>query len=474
MFNIINFISNIPSNFYSLGTGVIGYIKNHVVQKLTSQDFAANNDGFANQKIRHQCFKVSKRFQDQVGKVNEKKITFGHGEYILFFNTFQSKNKKISKGIYLKAYQIFCHYSPGAIINRGELSATEDCSNRYAIIRKRIKEIDSSLEIAFVPRTLYELILIRKCIEEDLENKSICPLSLFNNHNNSNSLSINFKNPFGKKQYQCWHLCFFDKFGDNHHPYVKEISYQINQVIVKLLSPKDGCFSMYELSRYYEREISFFRNYYAKSKKGDLDDSIKFSSYSTITKNFAHESLKGCIHPMGIRFQSDIQIINNAFALDCSKIAQKCFLLYRGGNFQNDFPYNRNNQNIAFSLSYGTSLFAGCIHDGGATPFHFMRTTSFEFLTKQQKDGYVIAVPFEQLNKSPFFIPTTNSIAQLFGKGEIFHARTKAWLGFDIKILGGMNIDGHEREHLKSNITRNELIDQFLRYKNESIQLKTI
>ncbi|MEI6243208.1 MAG: hypothetical protein WCP39_07415, partial [Chlamydiota bacterium] len=43
------------------------------------------------------------------------------------------------------------------------------CSSRYEIIQEEIKKIDPALEIAFIPRTLYELIFIEQCIQEDLE-----------------------------------------------------------------------------------------------------------------------------------------------------------------------------------------------------------------------------------------------------------------------------------------------------------------
>ena len=71
-------------------------------------------------------------------------------------------------------------------------------------------------------------------------------------------------------------------------------------------------------------------------------------------------------------------------------------------------------------------------------------------------------------------MPTTHTVAQLFGDGEIFHARTKAWKDFDVKKIGGMNIgaNGHMRDHLTSNLSQIELNSQFKAYKNKALQLK--
>ncbi|QLH35469.1 MAG: hypothetical protein HWD61_04370 [Parachlamydiaceae bacterium] len=168
---------------------------------------------------------------------------------------------------------------------------------------------------------------------------------------------------------------------------------------------------------------------------------------------------------MGIRNEIDAQIIRDAVALECSKIAQHSLFLYRGGDFQKDSISCWGDKDKAYSLSFGSSLFAGCLFDGGATAFHYMRNG---------KNAYAIPVSFDQLTRSPFFVPTTHTLAQLFGDGEIFHARTKAWKDYDANKLGGMNMgaNGHERNHLISNLSKEELYAQFETYKNKAVQLK--
>ena len=180
--------------------------------------------------------------------------------------------------------------------------------------------------------------------------------------------------------------------------------------------------------------------------------------------NFGYESTRD--KPMGICNQTDAQIIRDAVALDCCKIAQKSFFLYRGADFRKESISCWSDNDKPYSLSYGSSLFAGCLYDGGATAFHYMRN---------DQNAYAVPVPFDQLNDSPFYIPPTNIVAQLFGDGEIFHSRTKAWKDYDLQKIEGMNVMGtneHQRDHLMSNLTKDELTNQFQRYKNEAIQVK--
>lgn len=226
------------------------------------------------------------------------------------------------------------------------------------------------------------------------------------------------------------------------------------------------------MSAFAEKEIEFLKAHYKKGteKVATLSKRKPICPLGDCntpgpTTNFGCESSRGSIKPMGIRNETDAQMIRNAIALDCSKIAQKAFFLYRGADFQKDSTSCWSDKDKPYSLSYGTSLFAGCLYDGGATAFHYMRNG---------KNAYAVPVPFDQLNDSPFYIPPTHIVAQLFGDGEIFHGRTKIWNGYGLQEIGGMNmgVNGHQRDHLISNLTKDELTTQFQHYKNKAIQVK--
>lgn len=409
---------------------------------------------------------------------NPDKITQGQGEYVFFHQMPNGEKRELSNETYEQAYKILNQYSPGAIVNRG----SEETKNRFAIIKEKIKQIDPSIETVFIPRTLYELVFIRKCIEEDLKNKSICH-SL---DKTEQEFMINEEKSIGRHlskeertklreeieteriNRDCWHLAYFKDAGDNDHAGVRNVAYRLNQVIVKTFSPSREGFTHRELSAFAEREIEYLRNYHQRCTDivNGISSAEEISSSSTPgpTTSFGYESSYKS-SAMGLRDDSDAQIVRNALAIECDKIAEHSFILYRGGNYQHESCCCNSNKSMPYSLSFGTSLFAGCIFDGGATAFHFMQ---------KQKDAYAIAIPHDQLNDSPFYIPTTHTITQLFGSGEIFHARTKAWAGHNINVLPGMNCGENNklRDHLQSKLEQDKLISQFQKYKDSAILLK--
>lgn len=410
------------------------------------------------------------------------KITTGQGEYVVFHALPNHEKKELSRETFDKVYNVLLEFAPAAIINNetAPAIAADKCSRRYELIKDKIKQIDPSLEIAFIPKTLYELFFIKKCIKEDLKHKNICPYIQYNKckftlddfYNNQIEYQDFLKRQENKKiQRKCWHLCFFEDAGNDHEINVKDVAYRLNQTIVKNLSPNSEGFTLGELAAHAENKIEFLKIHHKnctvieeKLLKGEQVESIMSSSTPGPTTNFGYESYVGDIKPMGIRDDADAEILRKAMALECSKEAQHSFILYRGSDFKDD-SVKTIDDNIAYSLSYGTSLFAGCVYDGGATAFHFMR---------KKPNAYATLVPYNQLNRSPFYIPPTNTICQLFGFGESFHGRTKAWKFFLVKKIAGINTGGgkNPRKLLGSNLSKTELIKQFEAYKAKAIQLK--
>lgn len=412
-------------------------------------------------------------------EIQKGKISIGQGEYVAFYP--ENIEKKLDPDTFEQIYAILNEYAPAAIVNRNSESAEEECANRYDLIQSKIKEIDEDLEVAFVPRTLYELVFLRQCIEEDIANNSVCPFI-----GGSWSIGEQYLPPDNikaeKTKRKCWHLCCFADEGHNDDHQVKEVAYRLNQVIIEALSPKSGGFTYQDLMCHAEKEISFLKEHHQKfcniKKEYERHGRTGVPFYPEVsqpgpTMNFATEYQAGRLAPMGIRNDNDAQILRNAIALECSKIAEKAFLLYRGSELRSDVVFDQsqgnflyNSQNVPYSLSYGSGLFAGAIHDGEAVAFHYMRNG---------KNAYAMAVPFDQLNQSPFFIPCTNSLVQLFGTGESFHGRTKVWKGSDTsKKPAGINLRlrGESYDHLLSSLSKKDLIAQFQKYKNQAILLK--
>lgn len=489
MVNVSKFVKDhFPLCVCTLGIAIIGYLGYHAVRWIINKCQSIDKIDHVGQKnINNQPSSNSPKFlTNRVDslEVSQDKITMGQGEYVVFHKLPSGEKKELSPETFEQVYKVLIHYSPAALMNSGSEKANEECANRYERIKSEINKIDPSLKVIFVPRTLIELILIRKCIKEDLKNNEICPfLNRQEHHYIHHPENLRFyqtEDPQRRKENleeiqalkdkrKCWHLCYFDDVGDNQHADLKKIAFRLNKAIVKTLSPSNEGFSYQEFSVYAEKEIDFLKMHYHKDSK-EMErlyainkDKSNGCRVPGPTMNFGYELTRD--KPMGIRNEIDAQIIRDAVKLDCSKIAQQSFILYRGANFEKDACFCWDDKDKPYSLSFGSSLFAGCLFDGGATAFHYMRNG---------RNAYAIPVPFDQLNDSPFFIPPANTCAQLFADGEIFHARTKAWANFDMNKIGGMNnnTNGYKREHLKSNLSQAELIDKFQKYKKQSIQLK--
>ncbi len=364
--------------------------------------------------------------------------------------------------------------SPAALIKSEAADAPTEGAGRYDLIKKRLQLIDPTLRAVFVPKTLYELFYIRESIQEDVKNNAICPIVV-----DSKFSQVHAELRQDCKTRKCWHFIPCMSPEENEDDGVQYIAYRLNEAMRGSFDPSVEGFTHQELSAFVEKEIQFLKEHHKSSKVASnayseamardekqkvVPEALCDCTTPGPTSNFGFESDRGNIMPMGIRNEADAQIIRNAIALECSHVAQEAFLLYRGANFQNDSMCGPDNK--PYSLSYGSSLFAGCVHDAGASAFHYMRN---------KQDAYAVPIRYDQLNSSPFFIPTAHTVAQLFGSGETFHARTRAWEGFDVdKIKGGFHgfINHRVRGQLNSKLSKEESIAQFAEYKNLAYHLK--
>jgi hypothetical protein len=90
--------------------------------------------------------------------------------------------------------------------------------------------------------------------------------------------------------------------------------------------------------------------------------------------------------------------------------------------------------NVPYSISFGTSLFAGLINDPAACAYSYLSGCG-EFVQKPDSTvvmpvGYAVFINkkdyIEHQNFNLFYIPSLSTIASLFEQGEWFHARAKA------------------------------------------------
>lgn len=417
--------------------------------------------------------------------ISDGKITQGQGEYIVFHEGLGGSRSPVSRETFEKVYKVLCDYAPVAILNRGPASvALNDCKNRYEVIKKTIKAIDPTLEIAFIPRTLYELVLTRKCIREDLKNQSICPLVNRDTHiRDFESDSEPSKCKAKHLEKKCWHFCYYADANNNDHPKIKDIAYRLNRSLTKIFAPTAAGFTYPELAQFAEREIAFLQFYHETSRRFKKSPTW-YESFLSSACAGASSSRGGAtvnfsaytrLNNLAVEDEEDALIFRNSVALDCSKLAQTSFLLFRGSRLKNDTPvrvykdtWRQPPRMVAYpqSLSYGSSLLGASMHDTGATPIYYM---------KQANNPHAMIVPFERWRDSPFYIPTTNTIAQLFSHGSYFHARSKIWEGADLSQTKGIWTKESElqrlQDHLTSHLSQKELVAQFEGYKKRAVLL---
>lgn len=398
--------------------------------------------------------KIMNQLPDHLS-IPEGPINLGYGEYYLFDLT----GSKISKNIYDVVYQIFDNYSLARIVNS---ASTNDpvVKSRFQIVRDKVKSINGNLEVGFIPRVLYELICIRKCIKEDIREGNRCKYAY------KSAQKEILKNPDADQEIKlvtaarkCWHLKIFADESDNQDECVRNFSFRLNQAIVKTLCPKPGGLTFLELKQKVQNEINYLENYYNKCTElypHFFDD----DNGESLTLNLSPKA--HCF--MGIKSKSDAQIILNALAVECSQLAQTSFLLYRGAKDHDSVVKSgasETGNEKCYCLSYGTGLYAGCVYDSMATAFYYMR--------KEQAKAFVIPVPFDMLNRSVFYIPPTNAITQLFGAGEDFHGMTKKWKGGSYWL--DVSFDRKDPKVVESDLEKKEFLEMFQTFSAKAIKL---
>jgi hypothetical protein len=425
-------------------------------------------------------------------EIPEGPITSGYGEYIVFHQRKRGgSRRKISEETFLKVYGIFQEFSISKILESpcpaGEVTAK--FANRYKLMRKKVKKLDPSLEIAFVPKVLYELVYICKGIKEDLTARTSCPFLSWDKEVKSRTM---------RDKKKCWHI-WSDETRDRS-------IFRLNKALTKLLNPSKQGLSYQELLTHVNKKIDFLKSSadfvrekwavwhkeyseisrimpsqkngqrnlpedvikYAKEK--ERKDISVFWLWQSPTCAFVchteERHPKGTARSLGISSESDKQIIRNALAVECSKKAATGCVFYRGSNFSDDNVFYEKNHDKPHSLSYGCSLFSGFATDVGATAFAHMR---------KDQDAYAINVPLEEIKVSPFYPGEQTSFDQMLGCGEMFHARTKLWKGSstDSYISGVKGAsDDRDRRSLVSELSKPELLSLFQRYKSAAVFLK--
>ncbi len=392
--------------------------------------------------------------------VNSGPITMGYGEYVVFYNSNHDyPEKEIEQETFNKIHEIFNAYSPS--IGTCEEEELED---RYANIKKHVQKIDDALEIAFIPRTLYELFLVRKCMKEDFSRKKHCPKigrSLMGHKFSGEHDFFSVEEVQNEKHHRkCWHIGYFldsENRSYNNNKHVQEIAYRLNKNIVKNLGVTEAGYSLKKLLQHTKDKIVFLKE--ARIK------------YQQLESKLIPSQIRDLVTVQGFLDKKYARVIKNTVALECSQKAQNALLFYRGSRLAVDHVAAKKSKYDAHCLSYGTGLFAGSMYDGGergATVMHYMSI--------KNNTAHVMVVPYKERSASPFYCPHQNAIVQFYGAEEFFHARSKVWGGCNaLKRISGIipqtKVLPEQWVHLQSKQKKSELVREFEKYKKNAFIL---
>lgn len=352
----------------------------------------------------------------------------GYGEYVGFRVNMFGNLIQLSKPEFEKVYAIF------------------NKNSDYQSIKDEIATIDPNIRITFIPRSLYEVVFIRKMLKR----------------NEKEFISQDVENSFCLQMADCHKAVinhqsktFFYRSDATNLAQIENLAYKINRTICKRIYPSSQGLTYPDLVDYLDNEIESVKEYCKKLGTG---------GHLCPVYNFQQKPYPRSENPsLGIYTDIDAKLIKASLKLECSSVAHNAFLLYRGGNYLYDFIEK---DGYAHSLSYGTGLFAGSLYDIAATPFYYAH--------KKGNHCYVLIVPFEKNETSPFYIPKGNAIMQLFMEGAHFHARSKLWDSEFFQCSTGMGMKKlvPNINYLATTDSKKELEDKFISYMKEAVILK--
>lgn len=441
------------------------------------------------------------------------RIVNGYGEFIVYPP--DEKVSPVTQEQYRLIYEILSRYSAGGFLSNCKSGKIrEKYMLRHIAIERKVKKVRSDLNVAFIPRTLYELLLLRKSIRENIKINRICPKQKQSLRSINNELSqlasdieelendifkvdesyshiddeekrnryieedrCSLRKKIKKIQLKidkisnkkkrvfeqpCWHHWRIEGVGDiveNNDEGVISIAFKLNHIFAKICSSLDLPFFKKNLDDLLDIQLKFFQDYFDEGQKEKESGALP----PTFVKDIAAPSFRFRYNrytsPMAICGEGSRTVFRKIHDAECSEPARHSIFLCRGGSAINDSPKDRKKTDEAFSLSYGTGLLSGVMFDEGATPWQIMRNTGL---------GYFITIPIESVLSSGIYFPRSNAICQFYGRGETFHARSMVpkSLGNAQKINGlGMSIIS--TDHLITDLCLEEIDRNFRQLKKE-------
>lgn len=337
----------------------------------------------------------------------DQPINDGYGDFIVFCTDAEGKRKNVDLDTYQAAMDIFKRFHPANGIK-----------NRKDSIEIALREISPELKIQFVPRTLYEVAFLNAYLPEDSNPNQYLDLD---EHEWTRSPVVLDNNTWdnGKVEYRHERL----------EAHVTKISHHMNDVFCKMLNEeqlKSDSLNFQEITHLFEKQ--------SQQTMTRVDANLSWAE--DLMKN------KDCLL--------------NAIALESSPESADKVIAYRGGTPRKDHA-ELNGE--CYSLSFGTSLFAGAFFDRWATVGNYVRN----------RPGYAYVVDPNEDSFKLFHYPQLPTTASILTEGETFHVRTKGWV--TVQRIGGLHgtLSGDLKSlpHLQSELTKEQFLNTYSRLKKK-------
>jgi hypothetical protein len=426
-----------------------------------------------------------------------------------------SVGEVVSREIFDQAYEILCEaYTP------------HNKENLYASLRGRIQQIDPDLDIAFIPRTLYELLFIHAAIKEEIgerdgfgERKDMVCWPVRNYLNNPSQ-----KKPFlffelffrfdGKSSEEFVAYMnsddFFETEEANYIPesrptlpqkethwkeaWRKRIITQREKFMVSCQKcwhichftdkiPGNSSHSYVQLLAYRLNNLlietmkptrcfsgqqlsSFLEKEIVFYKNHCRDWSKRKLGEVLLAQNFSDDrGGPGCslaFSSLGIGNDITAQVLRNALALECNEIAKNAFILYRGAN--TDLSMITHFLDTSHSHIHTFSFGTGLF-----SGILYDSTAAPFYFTVDYTDTLTIVIPYGEYAESPFHIPSTHPVVQIASSGEFWHPRSKIpKTVIDEENLSGIfNYESQKKQaptEFFSNLSAKETYEKLSRY----------
>jgi len=348
---------------------------------------------------------------------------------------------------------------------QNELLTSGKSNVEEEFIRAKVKEIDPSYDVVFIPTSLYELFVIsfyRKNPQDPLNVANFDLLHLKKVTNSYGQIMLSSILNITHETSQVIESKIFDIYKENNNIFYPDAFFYINNALLA-------------------RIFSYYPMFADSSDINALTDELKNRSTNFAARlilaidSSSLKRMKREIDPKdaSAAIKSD-GVLAKVITLEYEARAANKALLFRGTSRMQTEKSDTSKdklvlmgnvlrtgstvlesyeaRNLPYSISFGNSLFAGWFMDSGE-----YGACAYQYLISQ--GGYALFVDKKYYIKNKlmgpstldlFFIAPLAPLAALFTSGEYFHSRSKAVLplkemgkGNDVKGLADQFIDPH-------------------------------